>query len=116
MHKLCLTRDISIFSVQLRSLRTSGTSPIQRPLAKALIGSLLTVSSEAQSEQTLLLSGSRTGPDNGEIGSLELRRSFLVVGIEEEQMSTSRLRLRSSSFCKDFLNVNKPHTLQASSI
>ena len=116
MHKLCLTRDISIFSIQLRSLRTSGTSPIQRPLAKALIGSLPTVSSEAQSEQTLLLSGSRTGPDNGEIGSLELRRSFLVVGIEEDQMSTSRLRLRSSSFCKDFLNVNKPHTLQASSI
>ena len=113
-HILCLTLDISNFSVQLRSFKALGTSPIHNPFARLLIGSLSFWRSATHVRQISLQLEISTGPDILYIGSLICCHSFHVT--DYLGIRISWLNYTSFKFCNWDLYTNKPHTAYADSI
>src|ERR1700733_8831376 len=79
MHLLWRTLAINNCSAYVRPCSSSGISPIQRPFARAKIGTFFLSRDSAHIEQTLLHAGAKIGPLNSLTGSEPLDLVFLVT-------------------------------------
>src|SRR5215471_7792608 len=79
IHRLCRQRAINIFSANWRSFSWSGTLPIQRPLARALLGRTPFFTEDLQFEHIFLRSWSTTGPLMSTIGSSDDSLSVTAI-------------------------------------
>src|SRR5882762_1618018 len=79
MHLLWRTLAISNCSAYVKSFNSSGIFPIQRPFARARVGTFSFSRDSMHMGQTLLQPGAKIGPLNSLTGSELLHLAFLVT-------------------------------------
>src|SRR6202020_1587393 len=111
MHLLWRTLAINNCSAYVKSFNSSGIFPIQRPFARARVGTFFFSKDSTHMGQTLLQPGAKMGPLNSLTGSELLDLVFLVTPstLSKPTFSTSE----SSSISQ--IGVNFPQTAQPAS-
>src|SRR6202042_3353615 len=111
MHLLWQTLAISNCSAYVKSCSSFGISPIQRPFARARVGSFFSPKESMHIGQTPLQLGAKIGPLNSLTGSEPLDPGFLVTPSTFSKLTFSTSE-RSSIWQ---IGVNFPQTAQLAS-
>src|ERR1700729_2178556 len=111
MHLLWRTLAISNCSAQVKSCSSSGISPIQRPFARARVGTFFFSSKSMHMGQTLLHLGAKIGSLNSLTGSELLDLAFLVTPSTFSKLTFSTSERPSISQ----IGVNFPQMAQPAS-
>src|SRR6266403_1840159 len=111
MHLLWRTLAINNCSAYVKPCSSSGISPIQRPFARAKVGTFFLSRDSAHRGQTLLHAGANIGPLNSLTGSEPLDLAFLVTPSAFSKLTFSTSE--SSSILQ--IGVNFPQTAQPTS-
>ena len=108
MHLLWQTLAINNCSAYVNPCSSSGISPIQRPFARAKVGTFFLSRESAHIGQTLLHAGAKIGPLNSLTGSEPFDLAFLVTPSAFSKLTFSTSE--SSSIVQ--IGVNFPQTAQ----